>query len=62
MDISSIGGTALAQEAQATYAVACMKMAQHADNVSKYLILDSVEISAEAMEKFRAEQETQKTE
>ena len=55
MDISSVGGAALTQEAQTTYAVACMKMAQHSENVAKYLILDSVEISQEAMEKFLAE-------
>ena len=55
MDISSIGGSALSEQVRMTYGVACMKMAQHADNVSKYLILDSVEISNEAMEKFMAE-------
>ena len=59
MDISSIGGTALAQEAQAIYSVACMKMAQHSENVAQYLILDSVEISQEAMEKFMAERRAQ---
>ena len=55
MDISSVGGTALTQEAQALYSVACMKMAQHSENIAQYLILDSVEISQEAMEKFMAE-------
>ena len=55
MDISSIGGTALAQDAQMLYSVACMKMAQHSENVAQYLILDSVEISAEAIEKFNQE-------
>ena len=55
MDISSIGGTALSEQVRMTYSVACTKMAQHADNVAKYLILDSVEISNEAMEKFMAE-------
>ena len=55
MDISSVGGTVLAQEAQAIYGVACLKMAQHAENVAEYLILDTVEISAEAMEKYLAE-------
>ena len=55
MDISSVGGTALAQEAQAIYGVACLKMAQHAENVAEHLILDTVEISAEAMEKYLAE-------
>ena len=55
MDISSIGGTALTQEAQMAYSVACMKMAQHSDNVAQYLIMDAVEISAEAMEKYTQE-------
>ncbi len=55
MDISSVGGTALLQDAQAVYSAACLKMAQHAENAAQYLILDTVEISAEAMEKFLAE-------
>ena len=59
MDISSVGGTALTQDAQALYSVACMKMAQHSENVAQYLILDSVEISKEAMEKFLAERKAQ---
>ena len=59
MDISSIDGTAMAEQAQMTYKVACLKMAQHSENVAQYLILDSVEISAEAMEKFMAERAAQ---
>ena len=59
MDISSVGGTALTENAQALYSVACMKMAQHSENVAQYLILDSVEISQEAMEKFMAERNAQ---
>ena len=55
MDISSIGGTALTEQAQMNYQVACMKMAQHSENVANYLILDTVEISNEAMERFMAE-------
>ena len=55
MDISSLGGAALTEQAKLTYNVACMKMAQHSENVAQYLILDSVEISNEAMEKFMAE-------
>ena len=55
MDISSIGGTALTQETQMLYSVACMKMAQHSENVAQYLIIDSVEISSEAMEKYMQE-------
>lgn len=59
MDISSVGGTALSQEAQALYSVACLKMAQHSENVAQYLILDTVEISDEAMKKYMAEQNGQ---
>lgn len=59
MDISSVGGTAMAEQAQMLYSVACLKMAQHSENVAKYLILDSVEISNEAMEKYLAEKNVQ---
>ena len=59
MDISSLGGTAMAEQAKLTYNVACMRMAQHSENVAQYLILDSVEISNEAMEKFMAERNAQ---
>lgn len=55
MDISSLGGAAMAEQAKMIYNVACMKMAQHSENVAEYLILDSVEISNEAMEKYMAE-------
>ena len=55
MDISSIGGSAMTESAQATYVVACMKMAQHSENIANYIILDTVQISAEAMEKYMAE-------
>ena len=59
MDISSIGGTALTEQAQLAYGVACLKMAQHSESVAQYLIMDSVEISNEAMEKFMAERNAQ---
>ena len=59
MDISSVGGTALTESAQAIYAATCLKMVQHSDNVANYLILDTVEISKEAMEKFMAERNAQ---
>ena len=59
MDISSLGGTALTEQAKLTYNVACLKMAQHSENIAQYLILDSVEISSEAMEKFLAEKNAQ---
>lgn len=59
MDISSVGGTAMSEQARMTYGVACLKMAQHSENVAQYLILDSVEVSNEAMEKYMAEQSAQ---
>ena len=59
MDLSSISGTALAEQAQMTYQVACMKMAQHSENIAQYIIMDSVEISNEAMEKYMAEKNAQ---
>ena len=59
MDISALGGTALTEQAQMVYNIACMKMAQHSENVAQYLIMDSVEISNEAMEKFMAERNAQ---
>ena len=55
MDISALGGTAMAEQARMTYNVACMKMAQHSENIAQYIIMDSVEISNEAMEKYMAE-------
>ena len=59
MDISSVGGTALSEQAHMVYGVACLKMAQHAENVANYLIMDSVEVSKEAMEKYLAEKNAQ---
>ncbi|MBR2430129.1 hypothetical protein IKB17_01535 [bacterium] len=55
MDLNSIGGVAMAEQARMTYGIACMKMAQHSENVAQYIIMDSVEISNEAMQKFMAE-------
>lgn len=55
MDISSVGGAALTESARMSYNAVCLKMAQHSENMAQYLILDSVEISQEAMEKFLAE-------
>ena len=59
MDISSIG-TAMTEQARMTYEVACLKMAQHSENVAQYIIMDSVEISNEALEKFMAERNQKK--
>ena len=59
MDISALGGTAMAEQAKMVYNVACMKMAQHSENVAQYLILDTVEISAEATEKYMAEKKAE---
>ena len=59
MDISALGGTALTEQAKMTYNIACMKMAQQSENVAQYLILDSVEIAKEAMDKYLAEKQEQ---
>lgn len=55
MDISQIGGTELSPEIQAMYAVKLIKMAQQSDAVTADLIMDTVEISQEALEKCLAE-------
>ena len=52
MDISSVGGSALTPEIQAQYAVKCIKMAQQTEAVAGSLILDTAEISEEAMAKY----------
>lgn len=57
MDISSVGGSALTPEVQAKYAVKCIQMARQSDAVVGSLILDTAEISEEAMVKYIAEQE-----
>ena len=55
MDISSIGGSAMTEQAQQLYSVACLRMAQHSEVASQYTLLDSLEISNEAMQKYLAE-------
>ena len=55
MNVSSITNSALTPKAQASYAIGCLKMAQEATKVAESIILDTVEISAEAMEKYLAE-------
>ena len=57
MDFNSVGGTALTPEAQANYAIGCIKMAQEASMVAESIILDTVEISAEAMALYLSEQQ-----
>ena len=58
MDFSSVGGTALTPEAQASYAVGCIKMAQESTKAVESIILDTVEISAEAMRLFLSERDS----
>ena len=55
MDISSVGASALTPEVQSQYAIKCIKMAQESEEVLGDLLQDTVEISAEAMQKFLAE-------
>lgn len=57
MDISSIvsGGSAMTPEVQAQYGVKLMQMARASEQTAASIILDAVEISQEAMEKFLSE-------
>ena len=57
MDIGALSGSALAEQAQLIYNLACLKMAQYSENVAQYIVLDSVEISNEALEKYLAEKQ-----
>ena len=55
MELSSVNGSALPEDVQALYGIRCMKMAQESTQVLGELILDTAEISEEAMAKFMAE-------
>lgn len=57
MDVSSIasGGTAMTPEVQAQYGVKLIQMARASEEAAASVILDAVEISQEAMDKFLAE-------
>ena len=49
MDVNSVGyGSALTPEAQSSYAVGCFKLAQQSIQTVGSIIMDTVEISAEA--------------
>ena len=55
MDISSIGGSAMTPEVQAQYGVKLIQMARESQEAVASLILDTVEISKEAMDKYLSE-------
>ena len=55
MDISSVSGTALSEDVQALYGIKCIKMAQESMQVLGDLIMDTAEISEEAMAKYLSE-------
>ena len=55
MDISSVGGSALSQEVQSMYAVKCMLMARQSEVAASSVLLDTAEISQEAMDKYLSE-------
>lgn len=57
MDLSSIvsGGSAMTPEVQAMYGVKLIQMARASEEAAASVILDTVEISQEAMDKFLAE-------
>lgn len=57
MDLSSIsGGSAMTPEVQAQYGVKLIQMARASEEAAASVILDTVEISQEAMDKYLAEQ------
>ena len=55
MEIGSVGGSALTPEVQAQYAVKCMKMSQQTAYLAGDLIQDTLDISADALAKCKAE-------
>ena len=55
MDISSVGGSALSQEVQSMYAVKCMLMSRQTEMAASSILLDTAEISQEAMDKYLSE-------
>ncbi len=57
MDLSSIsGGSAMTPEVQMQYGIKLMQMSRASEIAAASVILDTVEISQEAMDKFLAEQ------
>lgn len=58
MDLSSIGcGSAMTPEVQMQYGVKLIQMARASEVAAASVIMDAVEISQEAMDKFLAEQD-----
>lgn len=55
MDISSVGDAALSQQIQSMYAVKCLLMSRQSEMTAGSLLLDTAEISQEAMDKFLSE-------
>ena len=55
MGISSVGGSALSQEVQSMYAVTCMLMSRQTEMAARSVLLDTAEISQEAMDKYLSE-------
>lgn len=56
MDINSVGyGSAMTPEVQMQYGVKLIQMARASEEATASVILDAVEISKEAMDKFLAE-------
>ncbi|MCM1003328.1 MAG: hypothetical protein NC408_03185 [Candidatus Gastranaerophilales bacterium] len=56
MDINAVGyGSAMTPEVQAQYGVKLIQMARASEQAAASVILDAVEISQEAMDKFLAE-------
>ena len=54
MDVSSVGGSELSQEVQSMYAVKCLLMSRQSEMAACSLLLDTAEISQEAITSQRA--------
>ena len=55
MDISSVGSSILSQDIQMAYAVKCILMARQSEVAASSVLLDTAEISQEAMDKYLSE-------
>lgn len=55
MDISSVGGAVFSESVQTQYAVKCIQLERQSQSVMADLLLDTAEISQEAIDKCNAE-------
>ena len=57
MDINSVGGSAFSESVQTQYAIKCLLLERNAQTAVLDTILDSVELSQEAMDLYASEQQ-----